>query len=219
MKKLFRNHWGRWAIVALLSLTLLAAIGIIQTARALEVDKDGVIEAGEVIEDDVYIEADRVVVDGTVNGALIVSSNKAEINGTVNGDLVIFSSQAQVNGRVTGNLVFAGRQLSMNGSVGNSVFAVGSTAILESAAVAERNLVFGGFSLEMVEGSTVGRDLHVGSYQAILAGQVGRDVIVSTGALEIAGSVGGDVTAEVSEPEQDSQSVFQFMRWPGMPDE
>lgn len=45
------------------------------------------------------------MVDGTVNGILIVSAGEAEINGTVNGDLIMFVSQAEINGRTIWPLV------------------------------------------------------------------------------------------------------------------
>jgi hypothetical protein len=219
MKIHFHNRRFRLVALVLLSLVLLAAFGVIQTARALEIDQDGVIEAGEVIDDDVFIEAEHVVVDGMVNGILIVSANQAEINGTVNGDLILFVSQAKIEGTVADNLFFGGQALELNGTVGGSVFAAGSSLTLEPEAVVERNLVFGGFGLEAAEGSVVGRDVRAGGYQALLFGQVDQDVVVGTSALEIAGSIGGDVTAAVDPPNEGSTFIFQFARWPGIPEE
>jgi hypothetical protein len=211
-----RRLWP--ATIALLTLVLLVAFGAIQTACALEVDRDGVIEADEVIDDDVFIQGGEVVVDGTVNGVLIVSAGRAEINGTVNGDLAMFTSEAQVTGLVTGNLVFGGQKLELNGTVGNSVFAAGSSLTLGPQATVERNLVFGGFGLEAAEGSVIGRDVHAGCYQVILSGQIDQDVIADSAALEVEGSVGGDVTATVDPPDEGSTFMFQFVRWPGIPE-
>ncbi len=211
MNTRIHNHRLWLATVALLSLVLLVAFGAIQTARALEVDRDGIIEADEVIDDDVYIEAGHVVVDGTVNGVLIVSAGEAEINGTVNGDLAMFTSNAEVNGLVTGNVVFGGQKLELNGTVEGSVFAAGSSLTLGPHAVVERNLVFGGFSLEAVEGSVVERDVHAGGYQMLLSGQVDQDVVADSAALEIEGRVGGDVTATVAEPEPEPSLIIQLV--------
>ncbi|MBN1815418.1 MAG: hypothetical protein JXA14_26535 [Anaerolineae bacterium] len=219
MRTHFYNRRFRLVTIALLILALLAAFGATQTARALEIDKDGIIEAGEVIDDDVYIEAGHVVVDGTVNGVLIVSAGEAEINGTINGDLIMFVSQAKVEGTVADNLFFGGQTLELNGSVGGSVFAGGSSLTLGPSAVVERNLAFGGFGLEAAKGSVVGRDVHAGGYQAILSGQVDQDVVAEMAALEIEGSIGGDVTTTVNPPDEGPSFMFQFMRWPGIPKE
>jgi cytoskeletal protein CcmA (bactofilin family) len=220
MNTRIHNHRFWLATGAMLTLVLLVAFGAVQTARALEVDRDGAIKADEVIDDDVYIEAGHVVVDGTVNGALIVSAGEAEINGTVNGDLVMFTSDAQVNGLVTGNLVFGGQRLELNGAVGGSIFAAGSSLTLGPQAAVERNLVFGGFSLEAIEGSVVERDVHAGGYQMLLSGQVDQDVIADFAALEIEGRIGGDVTVTVAKPEPQPsliiQLVFERLQSPGI---
>jgi hypothetical protein len=219
MKKLVYKHGFRIALIVSLSLALLIALGVVQTARALQVDRDGVVEADEVIDDDLYIEAGHVVVDGTVNGVLIVSAGEAEINGTINGDLILFVSQATVAGDLAGNLFFGGQQLELNGTVEGSVFAGGSSLTLGPSAIVERNLLFGGFGLQATAGSRVGRDVHMGGYQTLLAGQVDRDVVTGSAALEIEGRVGGDVTATVDPPDEGSTLIFRFMRWPGMPEE
>src|SRR5574338_339728 len=47
-----------------------------------------VIQAGEVIDDDLYVGAQTFTLEGTVNGDLIVGAQTVIINGTVNGDLI-----------------------------------------------------------------------------------------------------------------------------------
>jgi hypothetical protein len=211
MKTHFHNRRSGLVAISLLSLVLLVALGATQTACALEVDKDGIIEADEVIDDDVYIEAGHVVVDGTVNGILIVSAGEAEINGTINGDLILFVSQANIEGVVADNLFFGGQTLELNGTVEGSVFAGGRSLTLGPSAVVERNLAFGGFGLEAAAGSVIKRDVHAAGYQAILAGQIGQDMAADLAALEIAGSVGGDVTATVAEPEPEPSMIVQLI--------
>jgi cytoskeletal protein CcmA (bactofilin family) len=222
MKKLVRNRRFRLIVILLLSLTLLGTLGTIQVVRALEIDDDGIIKADEVIDDDVFIGGDKtaeVVVNGTVNGVLIINANKAEINGTVNGDLVSFAAHTTVNGQVNGNLVLGGQVLTLNGTVEGSVFAAGNTLTLGPSAAVERNLLYAGYSLEMEPGSVVGRDMYATGYQALLRGTIGRDASVEVGGLEIAGSVGRDVTAAVSKPDPDTPRIFQFLKWPNMPEE
>jgi len=206
------THWFRWALIA--ALALVVAIGATQTAQAVEIDDDGIIAADEVIDDDVFIGADTVVVDGTVNGNLFASGNSVTINGTVGGDLIVTGSEATVNGLVNGNIAFAGQTLSVGGTVKGSIYVLAGSLTLESRAAVGRNVSFSGFGMETEPGSTVGRDLQVGSYQALLAGRVDQDVDAEVEALEIEGSIGGDLMADVSEPEASPPGWF---RWPGMP--
>lgn len=71
-----------------------------------------------------------------------------------------------------------------------------------------RNLYYGGFNLSAEPGSIVEKDLLVGAYQALLAGQVGRDVRAGVGALEIDGYVGNDVRADVGATAEGQQAYF-----------
>ncbi len=211
MSKL-RTHWFRWALA--LGLVLAVGLGTVRAARAIEIDDDGIIEADEVIDDDVFISGESVVVDGTVNGNLFAAGGSVTINGTVNGDLIVTGANVTVNGSVDGSLAFGGQTLEVSGPVGGSVYATGSSVVLERSATVGRNVLFTGFGLQAEPGSEIGRDLLVGGYQALLYGQVERDVRAEVGALEIAGTVGGDVTATVGEPGVGMPPTFQF---PGLP--
>jgi hypothetical protein len=167
--------------------------------------------ADEVINDDVFIEADHVVVDGTVNGVLIVSANTAEING----DLAIVAAKATVSGLVADNLMFGGQALTLDGTVGGSLFSAGSSVTLEPSATVERSVLFGGFGFAMESGSKAGRDLHLGGYQALLAGQIGGNLDAGVQTLDLEGTIAGDVTVGV--PQQDAAQMFRWLEWPGKP--
>nr|MBI2905809.1 hypothetical protein [Chloroflexota bacterium] len=74
----------------LLPLVLLAVLfGAAAPARAVEIDNDGTVAAGEVVDDDLILSGDKVTMDGMVNGILIASGGEVTINGTVNGDLIV----------------------------------------------------------------------------------------------------------------------------------
>jgi hypothetical protein len=61
--------------------------------------------------------------------------------------------------------------------------------------------------------------MYTAGYQALLRGEIGRDASVEVSGLEIAGSVGRDVTATVEKPDPNAPAMFQFLQWPGMPEE
>ena len=174
---------GKLRLAMVLALIGLLAFSIATPTEAAEFRGGDrlVIEAGEVIDDDLFVAGDRV-----------------EINGTVKGDLFVTGSEVAVNGTVEGSLFIAGQILSVDGQVDGSLYSGGYALRVGPEASIGRNLFSGGFSLTTEPGSTVGRDLYAGGYQAILSGDVGRDVSVGVGALELNGTVGGDLNAEVS---------------------
>jgi len=179
-----------------LFLVFTLGFGIAATAKAVEFDEDGIVEANEVIDDDLFIGGDTVQIDGTVNG-----------------DVIAFGSVVKINGLINGSLVTGAQCILIDGIVDGSVYAGSSTLTLGSEAEIGRNLYYGGFNLSAEPGSIVEKDLLVGAYQALLSGHVGRDVRAGVGALEINGFVGNDVYAEVAGPAEGQQTYF----FPGAP--
>jgi cytoskeletal protein CcmA (bactofilin family) len=182
-----------WLVLIPLILVSTIGFGLTVTAQAVEFDEDGIVEADEVIDDDLFIGQESIKIDGTINGDVFAGGNVVEVNGTINGSLI---SGAQV--------------IRVNGVVSGSVYAGSSTLTLGPEAKIGRNFYYGGFNLSAEPGSFVSKDLLVGAYQAILSGQVGRDVRAAVGALEINGSVGNDVIAEVAGTGESQQSYFIF---------
>ncbi len=179
-------------------MVLMIGFGAAVTVKAVEFDDDGIIEEGEVIDDDLFIANDTVEINGVINGDVFAGGNVVKVNGTVNGSLFVGAQTVQVNGIVTG-----------------SVYTGSSTMTLGDEAEVGRNMYFGGFNLTTAAGSYISRDLLVGGYQALLFGEVGRDVRAAVGALEINGIVGNDVFAEVGGTEGTQQPMY-FTGPPGV---
>ncbi len=144
-----------------------------------------IIQAGQVVNDDLYVGANEFVLDGTVNGDTVAFGQIVTVNGTVKGDLITAAQTVVINGTVTGNVRMAG-----------SVLFVGQAAKIGG------DIVSAGYSLEVRRGSTIGRDVVFATAQTLLAANVGRNVLAYTGALELQGDVAGDVTANVGEASQ-----------------
>ena len=185
-------------LVIPLFLVAMISFGMTATAKAVEFDEDGFVGADEVIDDDLFITAETV-----------------EINGTINGDVFAAGSIVKVNGTVNGSLATGAQAVLVTGDVNGSIYSGSSTFTLGSDAEVGRNVYYGGFNLSAEPGSKVGRDLLVGAYQALLSGEIGRDVRAGTGALEINGSVGNDVIAEVAGTAEGQQSYY-FSSPPGV---
>ena len=163
------------------ALTLLA-LAFVTPARAFD-SRTGdtvIIEKGEVIEDDLYVNASTIVLDGTVKG-----------------DLVAFGQTITVNGVVEGDLLAAGQAVIITGEVMDDARIAGQVLQVGSSAVIGDDLIAAGMSLETQKGSQVGGDLVVGSGQVLVAGDVADDIEAGTAAFELRGSVGGNVQAYV----------------------
>ena len=152
--------------------------------------------AGDVVDDDLYVFGERVTIDGTVRGDVIFAGRALTVNGTIEGSLIA-----------------AGQSLTINGTVRDSARLAGQAALLGSTARIGRDVLFGGYSLELRAGSTVGRDVAIGGYQARLAGAVNRNALAGIQALELSGTVGGNVEAQVGDGDAGPQPQF-FMPLP-----
>jgi cytoskeletal protein CcmA (bactofilin family) len=141
-----------------------------------------VIEADEVVNDDLYVGADQFTLEGTVKGDLIVFGNFITINGTVEGDLIAAGNTVLIEGTVTDDVRIAGAALQL-----------GDTAVIGG------DLIAAGASLEAKQGSSVENDVVFAGAQGLLAGSIGDDLQLASGALELRGEIGGDVQAEVGE--------------------
>ena len=171
-----KRFWIVMMIITLFSLVPVAS------ATELYMDEVIVIEANEVIDDDLFVTGQTVTVNGTVKGDLFAS-----------GTAVI------VNGRVEGSLFIAGQMLQVNGVVDGAVYATGYALTLGSESDIERNVHFGGDSLTTAAGSQIGHNLYGGGYQLIHNGTIEHDLFATLAGLALNGTVGGNVRVDVSD--------------------
>src|SRR5215212_2111303 len=169
-----------------LLVTLLIASPVFGTVETRSGDRV-VIGSGEEVDDDLYVTANEVVVDGTIRG-----------------DLVAFGRSVTVNGTVQGDLIAAGQSVEVGGTVDDDARIAGQTLLLRDNAQVGDDLISAGFSLESGPGSTVGGTLLYAGYQALLAGNVGEDLKGAMNGLQLSGQVGRDVDADVDGENEDS---------------
>jgi cytoskeletal protein CcmA (bactofilin family) len=142
------------------------------------------IPAQEVINDDLYLWADNITIDGIVKGDAIVSAKQITINGTVEGDLIAAAQVVTVNGTVNDDIRMAGQIL-----------------VLGESARIKDDVIAAGYSLENKVGSSVGGNLNYLGGQALLAGTVQQNVKGAMVALQIAGQVKGKMDVAVGNHE------------------
>lgn len=158
-------------VLALLATPLLAA--------ELRTGEEVIIAANQVVDDNLYVAADSVRIDGVVNGDVVAAANLVTVNGTINGDLLAAAGTLIVNGhvadaRVAGTAIQLGQRANVSG-----------------------DLLAGGGSLELQYGSSIGADLLFGAGQVLLDGTVARDVLGGAGRMQVRGAVGGDMDVAV----------------------
>lgn len=172
-----------FGFASLVAVTALMIFAFTSSGWAIETrtGEDVVIGADEVVDDDLYVGANSVTVEGTVEGDLVAAGATIRVNG----------------GTVEGDVNAAGQTIIIDGTVEDDVRVAGQAVVLgENAQITDDVIAFG-YSLESSSGSVVGGDLALGGYQALLAGTVEGHVRGGAAAgIELAGEVGGDMDVE-----------------------
>jgi cytoskeletal protein CcmA (bactofilin family) len=159
------------------------------------------IKQGETIPDDLYVFADTVLVNGTIQGDLISFSTRLVIGPT---------------GVIEGDVLAAGQTLDIQGVVKDDARVAGAVLTLGDTAQIGDDLMSAGYSLETKSGSQIGGSLTFAGYQALLAGIVEGDLVFAGNSLDLQGEVGGDAYVEVGGAESNMPfNPFTFI--PNMP--
>ena len=147
------NGKARWIGIMALAIMLLAlAAGAPVNALDMRGGDEIVIESDEVIDDDLYLAA-RIIT----------------VNGTINGDLVAAGSTVTINGVVRGDLIAAGQSIVISGDLQDDARLTAAIITLKSSATIGDDLVAAGYSLETEPGSDVGGSMLFFGGQALLA--------------------------------------------------
>ena len=189
-------------VFTILTLFVLLSLVLVPSVAAFD-GREGdqiVIGPDEVIEDDLYLGATTVIVDGVIKGDLYAGAESITINGTIEGDLVTGAQTIILNGTVEGDVMAFGQSVVINGTVGDDLRSGAAAIQFGEEAVVTDDLLFGGASLELMPGAQVGGDLLVGGAQVLVEGDVAGNLQVGSSAFELTGSVGGNVTAYVDTP-------------------
>jgi hypothetical protein len=198
---------ARMKVYSILSLAVIAALftalAFVPSAYAFDGRSDDriVIGAGEVVNDDLYLGADEIRIEGTVNG-----------------DVMAVGSKVTVTGKITGDLWVAGREVIVNGELGDDLFAAAAAVTLGSEAQIADDVFSAGASVESEPGSTIGGTLFLGGYQGLVSGSVVEDWFGGANRLRLEGTVGGDTKLSVDTSDAPGLRSFMFgNNMPAMP--
>ena len=138
-----------------------------------------IIRPDDILDDDLYAGAIKVLVEGEIDGDLIAfAGEEIVIDGLVTGSVFAFAPRVTVNGTVGRSLRVSANDLRVNGTVGRDVVA---------AAV----------DVQLGEDSSVGKDVLIWAVEVGALGHIGGDLTGSQRTLALAGSVDGDVDVSV----------------------
>ena len=175
------------ALFATFALTGPVAAGEFRSEQSVTVAE------GESIDDDLYVAAGIVNIDGTVNGDATIAGGTVTVSGTVTGSLNVGGGTVDVTGDVTGAVRVSAGTVRIAGAVGRDVVAFGGNITIDSSAEVAGD-VAGGVGMLVIDG-TIGGDVRAGAGTIEISGTVDGSIDSSVGELTIASGavVGGDV--------------------------
>lgn len=186
-------HGRKWGII--FGLTALLGILLRGVAVAAEFGGDDIyrLPANSVVNDDLYVGANEIYIDGIVNGDLYAAGGYIEINGEVTGDAVMAGGGIIIRGLVGDDVRVAGAGIDILGAVRDDVFIAGGGA-------GPRGFAFpfqiGGRTIEqgvrIASATDIGGDLYVVGGLGTLNGVVGSDLSARMGTMTLGAQVAGD---------------------------
>lgn len=196
-----RTYFSRWLAIFLLLAFLVLGLASPAQAYTPMQGEQVIIEAGEVIEDDLY-----------------VTANLFTLKGTVKGDLIVFATVITIapTALVEGDLMAAGQGVAVNGRILDDVRIAGATLALGPAAVVGGDILAAGYSLDLQAGSQVLGDVILVGSQVSLSSQAAQDLLVGAAGFRLDGSVMGNAKVGVGGAE-DIPPFSPFMFMPAVP--
>jgi cytoskeletal protein CcmA (bactofilin family) len=194
---------------AAIALGLLVGMSPSCSAHAAEfrVEEEGTVkvDAGESIDDTVFLGGKTAVVAGVVDGDVFAAAERVEVTGTVRGNLYAAGESVTVSGSVQGNVHAAGRNVELDAKVGGTGFVAGQNVTVAEGAELARGGFLAGESLQSK--GRVGRDLHFAAEKMELSGSVERNVrgYAEKVSVSSTAAVGGDL--HVTAPSEDALEV------------
>lgn len=170
----------------LFAVTALFAMVLLPMPGGLDVFDTGIylVVEGDLQDEDAYVLTDSGIIEGVVDGDLVIAAGDLRVTGLITGDLTMVSAGSVViSGEVRGAVRGVAREVRIeeSGVVGDDLV-VAAIATRVHGNVRRDAIVFGGrFDLT----GDIGRDLHGRFVRGNIDGRIGRNVDISTSSLDI----------------------------------
>ncbi len=167
------------------------------------------IASGEIVDDDLYVAAETITIDGIINGDLWACGSKVIVNGLVKGSVMAIGETININGDVGHAVRVGGKTINISGNVHGDVMVGCSEVNIASTAKIDGDLLFGAENIRidgLVEGNIKG-----GGSAVTISNGVKGNVELKVESLTIlpAANIEGNLTY-TSEEEADIQSGAQI---------
>jgi len=165
--------------------------------------------SGEVVDDDLYVGASTIIIDGMVNGELWAAGYTITVNGAVNGSAMVAGNMISISGDVGHAVRAAGQTISISGNVNGDLIVFGSAVNVASTATVKGDLFVGAANVR-IDGLIEG-DIKGGGSKVTIGNGVKGNVELEVDSLTIlsTANIEGDLTY-TSEEEADIQSGAQI---------
>ena len=116
----------------LLTLPLLSLLATISLLTPTKVDaakfefKSYVLNSDQTVDEDLYVVADDIKIDGVIDGDVILVGDSVQLNGTITGDAYILGTTINIDSNVYGNLFVFGNNTKIEGLVTDNTYIVSS---------------------------------------------------------------------------------------------
>lgn len=170
----------RLAVLAAVIGAVVATLAVPASAAQTSNSEIVIIREDDVVSDDLYAGAIRVIVDGRIDGDLIAfAAEEVLINGSVGGSVIAVTPTVVVNGEIAGSLRTVASSVSVTGDLGG-------------------DLVAAGLGIELTSESTINGEVLAWVWEMRSLGEVAQ-LGGTQRTLELGGSVDGDVDVSVGE--------------------
>lgn len=150
--------------------------------------------AGEVVNDDLYVGASEIYIDGIVEGDLVAAGGYIEVNGEVREDVILAGAGIVINGRVGDDARIAGGSVTITGAIADDLFVAGGGPFWPGAPavpfrIGARDIVPG---VQLASSATVGGDSYIVGGRGALNGLYSGDLFAGMSSIILGGRVEGD---------------------------
>lgn len=166
----------------------------------------------ETVDDDLFIGADSVTIDGNVLGSVFAGTANYVQSGSIKGDLVLGTGNAMITGSVTGDIYLGAGDVTLTkANIGGNIIAGAGNLTIDKDSKIGGSLITGAGNLKNY--ASVGRSVMAGAGVMLLDGKVGKEVRVGGGEIalgpnaNIAGNFAYALGEEESNLTQDPKAV------------
>ena len=167
------------------------------------------VASGEVVDDDLYVGAETVIIDGTINGDLWAAGSKIIVNGIVTGSVMAVGQTIDISGDVGHAVRVAGATINIRGNVDGDLMVAGGEVNIASTAEIKGDLLLGAGNVR-IDGLIEG-DIKGGGGEVTISNGVEGDIELKVESLTILSTadIGGDLSY-TSEDKADIRSGAQI---------